>query len=213
MNSRITLLFLLLPFVAMFLLSPQCLAQEVTVPQGGCVALDKNKPPLFVSYERPDDRAWDGRTYVIGVLLRLTNNSNCVISLTAPPGYPREVPPTSGIKDGKMVRLPDVRIGSIKSGEKVELYYLTKYPGDESLYLDRDFHVRDTIYLNNGDYILFSVPMKNFKLHGRVLVPFHYDWDSAIAPFVVEGKRRKQAYEAVKHYLIFDHERLFPQIS
>jgi hypothetical protein len=144
-----------------------------------------------------------------GALLRLNNNSNCVISLTAPPGYPREVPPTFGIKDGKLVRLPDVRIGSIKSGEKVQLYYLTKYPGDEWLCLDGDFHVRDTIFLNNGDYILFSIPLKNFKRGCQVLVPFHYDWDT---DSVVGRTRMKQVFKTVKHHLTFDPERLPPDM-
>jgi hypothetical protein len=132
-----------------------------------------------------------------------------VISLTAPPGYPREVPPTFGFKDGKYVRLPDVRIGSIESGSKVTLYYFTKYPGDESLYLDADFHVRDTISLNIGYHIFFSVPLKNFKRGGHVVVPFNYDWDSGIAPsFIVNENGMKRGFLAVKHYLLFEADQL-----
>ena len=196
-----------MPVIAV--LSRPCLGQGVSVPQGGCVALNKNRPPLFLSYERQDDKAWDGRRYVFGALLRLNNNSNCVISLTAPPGYAREVPPTLGIKNGKLVRLPDVRIGSIKSGAKVELYYLTEYPGDETLHVDGDFHVRDTIFLNNGDYIFFSVPLKNFKRGGHVLVPFNYDWDT---DSFSKGSRMKLLYRTTQHYLVFDPEQLPPEI-
>jgi len=208
-NPRITLLFFLFLLPALSFPSRPCLGQEARVPQGGCVALNKNKPPLFLSYERQDDKAWDGRNYVTGILLRLNNNSNCDISLTAPPGYVREVPPTLGIKDGKLVRLSDVRIGSIKSGAKVELYYLTEYPGDKSLYVDGDFHVIDTIFLNNGDYIFFSVPLKNFKRGGQVLVPFNYDWDT---DSFLEGSRMKVLFRTTQHYLIFDPEQLPPEI-
>jgi hypothetical protein len=210
MNARLTLSKLLLPSITLVLFSHLCVAQERTVPQGGCVALDKKSPPLFVSYERRDDHARNGHNYVPGVLLRLNNNSNCVLSLTVPPGYAREVPPIFGFKNGKRVRLPDVRIGSIKSGTNVELYYLTKYPGDESLYLDADFHVRDTIYLNGGDFIFFSVPLKNFKRNGRVLVPFTYDWDSDKGTYVPDT--RGVLVGAVEHYLVFQPTRLPPEI-
>ena len=199
-------LWLFLPLLTMFSLPQLCVAQEAPVPQGGCIALDKKNPPLFISYERRDDKAWDGRNYVDGVLLRLNNNSNCVISLIAPPGYSGELPPTFGFKDGKRVRLPNVRIGSVKSGTTVELYYLTKYPSEASLVLNRDFHVRDTIYLNNGDFILFSVPLKNFKRGGRVLVPFNYDWDSGSAAYMVDT--RNYLIEAVEHHLVFDRDLL-----
>jgi hypothetical protein len=196
--------------LATSLLAQQTGAQPASAPQGGCAALDKKNPPLFLSYERADNHAWDGHDYVDGVLLRLNNNSNCVISLIAPPGYPREVPPTWGFKEGKRIRLPEVRIGSIKSGTNVELYYLTKYPGDESLYLDSDFHVRDTIYLNNGDFIVFSVPWKNFKRKGRVLVPFKYDWegDNTYVPDM-----RGMLVDTVEHYLVFDSSLIPPAVS
>jgi len=38
-------------------LSQQAVAQEAIVPQGGCVARDKKSPPLFISFERRDDKA------------------------------------------------------------------------------------------------------------------------------------------------------------
>jgi hypothetical protein len=199
MNARKTLIASLLPALAILLISYQCAAQEATIRPGGCVALDKKNPPLFISYERPDDKAWDGFDYVAGALLRLNNNSNCVISLTAPPGYPREVPPTWGFKDGKRVRLPEMRIGSIKSGTTVDLYYLTKYPNEASLVLVGDFHVIDELFLNNGDFIFFSVPLKTFKRDGQVRVPFIYEWESGTPGFSVL---------AVEHYLVFDRERL-----
>ena len=205
MNLRITIAYVL-PALLSFLLSQWTVGQESNVRQGGCVALDVTSPPLFISYERRDEQAWDGRNYVSGVLLRLNNNSNCVISLTTPPGYPRELPPTFGYKNGKRVRLPDARIGSIKSGTKVSLYYLTKYPVDASLVFTGDFHVRDSIYLNNGDYIFFSVPLKNFKRNGRVLVPFTYDWDNGKPALVLNTDGTFD--EAVEHYLTFGPERL-----
>ena len=203
-------LWLFIPLLAVFLLPQWCVAQEAPVPQGGCVALDKKNPPLFVSYERRDDKAWDGRNYVDGVLLKLNNNSNCVISFIAPPGYSGATPPTIGFKDGKLARLPDARIGSVKSGTTVGLYYLTKYPGEASLVLTGDFHVRETVYLNNGDYMLFSVPLKNFKRGGHVLVPFNYDWESGNDAYVVDTLGF--LVEAVEHYLVFDPERLPPSV-
>jgi hypothetical protein len=210
MNMRRTFLGMLLSLIGVLsFLPPRSFAQQSLVPQGGCVALDKNSPPLFISFESRDDKVWAGDKYEKGVLLRLNNNSTCVISLTAPPGVIRDIPPNFGIKNGKLVRLPDIRIGSVRNGEKVGLYYLMKYPGKASLVLEGDFHVRDTIYLKGGDHIFFSVPLKNFRRHGQLLVPFNYDWDSDNAAYIiVETNGSKQGYEVVEHYLTFVPERL-----
>jgi len=198
MNSRVVVIGLVL-LLANALLPQQSFAQKPSQSQSGCEAIDKTKPHLFISYEATDVQAWNGRKNVKGVLLRLNNNSGCVISLTVPRSYPKEIPPTMGLRDGRVQRLPDVRIGSIKSGTTVEIYYLTKYPSEASLVLTRDFHVIDAIYINNGDSILFSVPIENFKRKGRIVVPFSYDWEAANAALRMEP---------VEHYLIFRPDQL-----
>ena len=197
MNTRMVVIVVLM--LAHSLLQQQSLAQKPSQSLAGCEVLDKTKPHLFISYEATDVQAWNGRKNVKGVLLRLNNNSGCVISLTVPQSYPQEIPPTIGLKDGRMQRLPDVRIGSIKSGTTVRLYYLTKYPSEASLILTGDFHVVDAIYLNNGDSILFSVPVENFKRKGRIVVPFSYDWEAANAALRMDP---------VEHYLIFRPDQL-----
>jgi hypothetical protein len=48
---------------------PRSLTQQAFVPQGGCIALDKKNPPLFVSIESRDNKLWAGDKYEKGVLL------------------------------------------------------------------------------------------------------------------------------------------------
>ena len=199
-------------FIALLLLEapatmgPRSLVHQAAPSRVGCTALDKTRPALYISFESTTDKVWAGDRYEKGVLLRVSNNTDCEISLVVPPDVGREVPPTFGVRGGKLVRLPDVRIGSVKNGANLSLYYLTKYPGEETLFIGGDFHVyRDTVYLNGGDHIFFSVPLRNFKRRGQVLVPFNYEWESGDAAYV---KADGVWVEAVKHYLTFGFERL-----
>ena len=187
-------------------LSPKALAQEGSIPQGGCSALDKSKPPLFISFESLDEKSWDGNKYVKGALLRLNNNSNCTINFSAAVGEAQVTPIPFTITNGKMVRQPDVRTGSLTNGQRVSLYYLTKYP-DKKLWVIGGFggDVLETVYLNGNNYVFFGVPLKNFQDDGEILLPYNYDWDAQI---IIDKDGHKQRFATVEHYLRFVPEQL-----
>jgi hypothetical protein len=177
--------------------------------QEGCGRLDKTAPPLFISFESEAEKVWANSKYQRGILLRLNNNSNCVITLTISAGTvdPNEsvqLPSNVLIREGKLVRLPDAPIPSPSSGKTVGLYYFTAYQGKGSLVIDNDFHARDHISLYAGEHVFFTVPLKNLKSGGRILVPFNYTWDANT--YIVDT--RGYSVEAVEHYLTFDPERL-----
>ena len=205
MNIRVTFLITLFTLIGISFPSQKSVAQEGSVPQAGCSALDKGKPPLFISFESLDEKAWAGDKYEKGILLRMNNNSNCTISFSAGYGEAPKVPPNFVIRNGKMVRQPDVKIGSLTNGQRVSLYYLTKYPNKKLLVIGGfGGHMLETVYLNGGDYVFFSVPLKNFQKDGEILLPYNYDWDEGEAPQIITEKDgSKRRYETVEHYLRF----------
>jgi hypothetical protein len=186
-------------------------AQEAAPSRQGCPALNKSKPPLYISYERPAAEVWDGDKSVPGVLLRLENNSDCAISFRALPGQVRGADPSFTIKDGKYVRLPEARIGPLAHDQELDLMYLMRYPGDSSLVIEGDFHVAERVTLHGGHYVFFDVPLKYFKKGGQLFIEYNYDWDDESQIIIKEG-RTKVAYPTVEHYVRFDPERLPKEI-
>jgi hypothetical protein len=213
--SRRALLFsvALLGFtLSVLAFSPATFAQEDAVPQAGCSALDKSKPPLFISYENPADKAWAGDKYEKGVRLRLSNNSNCSIIVSA--AYDQT--PSFIFKDGKLSfrKLTDKRFDSLTNGQQVSLVYLIKYPEQKYLVMGGfGGDLLDSLWLNGGDYVFFSVPLKNFKKGGELLLQYNYAWeDGEVSQIVTEEDGYKQRYETVEHHLRFDPHRLPKEI-
>jgi hypothetical protein len=183
---------------------------EPTTAQDGCVAIDKSKPPLFISFAQMDDKALEGSKYVKGVLLRLNNNSNCVISFSAESGSGARASAWI-MRNGKMVPRASVPPGSLDFGQRVNLLYLTKYANKP--YLQQGGFggdVLDTVYLNGGDHIFFSVPLTNFKRGGEILLPYKYMWDEGERGQIIvkEGGNIRGRYETVEHYLRFVPDQL-----
>jgi hypothetical protein len=157
-------------FFTLFLSSPESkITAGQTTPPRECSAVDKGRPPLFISFERVDNKAWDGGKYVKGVLLRMRNNSGCAILLEAPPG---EASPWR-VRDGKLIRL---ETSEAKDGERLSLKYLMKYPGREVMVLGGfGGDVLESVRLRGGDSVLFSVPLRNFKQKGRAALPYTFE--------------------------------------
>src|SRR5689334_20990753 len=91
-------------FVAFFLVMAPCetmIAQKASIPQTGCSPLEKDRPLLFISFDKPDQKAWSGNGYVKGVLLRFRNNSDCAVVFEAAPDQAQ----TFRMKNGKSIRL------------------------------------------------------------------------------------------------------------
>jgi hypothetical protein len=180
------------------------------VAQNGCSAIDNSKPALFISFAQVDDKSWDGSKYVRGALLKLTNNSNCTITFSAEVDTAPKVPSSWILRNGKMVRRADVPFGSLNSGQRVSLYYLTKYPKKKYLVIGGfGGDVLETVYLNGGDHAFFGVPLTNFKRGGEILLPYTYSWDEGErGQIIAKENGYVRRYETVEHYLRFVGEQL-----
>jgi len=178
---------------------------ESSVAQDGCSAVDKSKPPLFISFAQLDEQSWDGSKYVKGALLKLTNNSKCTITFSAEMDTAPKVPSSWILRNGKMVRRADVPFGSLNSGQRVSLYYLTKYPNKKYLVIGGfGGDVLETVYLNGGDHAFFDVPLAKFKRGGEILLPYTYSWDEGErGQIIAKENGYVRRYETVEHYLRF----------
>jgi hypothetical protein len=180
----------------------------------GCDRLEKNSPPLFISFEREAEKVWANHKYQPGLVLRVNNNSNCVITLRMAAGSTEEqfvaLPSDLRIRDGKLVRLPEAPIPSRSSGKIVGLYYLTHYQGEDALVEDNDFHAINSIDLNSDEHVFFGVPLKSLKRGGRILVPFNYKWYRNGNECL--GDTPDCSARATEHYLNFDSKRLPKEI-
>ena len=202
-------LFSLFAVVVIPFQPPNNLAQENSTRQGGCSVLDRSKPPLFISFESPTGKAWAGGSNGKGVLLRLTNNTNCTVSITADYGTAPSNPSAVVIRGGKIVRPPDVRFGSVRNGQRVCLSYFTKYPKQQHPVIGCASHLVETAYLNGGDYVFFDVPLMNFRKGGEIFVPYNYEWDEGEASEIVTEKGgNKRRFQTVEHHLRFAPEQL-----
>src|SRR3954470_22859072 len=123
-NSNVMLLFH--PRMNLLLITLFFAVPLNTFAETGCAAIDKNNPPLFISFEQFDDKSWDGDKYVKGALLKLNNNSNCTIAFEVAYGESR----SSGmvLRNGKLVHRDEGSLISLGAGTRVSLVYITKYP-------------------------------------------------------------------------------------
>lgn len=175
----------------------------------GCRVLDKSKPPLFISFAEADGTAWDGEKYVKAFRLKINNNSSCALVFTAE--YGSSTPSVRiVIKNGKPVRPSDMELGALVNGQKANLLYYMKYADEKTMTWEGiDGHLLETVRLSGGDYIFMSVPVKNFKKDGELLVPFNYEWDQGRASSVNVGDTNELS-DVVQHYLRFRRELLPP---
>jgi hypothetical protein len=205
-TARIALLLSSVSAAAAPLAPPHGRCAVVTprfTPSQSCSTLDKDRPPLSVSFESTDDRAWAGDRYVEGVLLRLTNNTDCPVFLEAPPDELRYF----RVRDGRAVRL---EVGEVRDKQRISLKYLVKYP-------DRDHpviggfggDVLDFAKLDAGNHVLFSVPLSDFRAGGELRLPFRYEWEiAADARAVSEEGGPGRGVKAAEHYVTFAPEML-----
>lgn len=149
--------------------------QEKTGSIVDCSVLDKNKPAQFVSFEGFDEHAWDGKRYVKGLVLRLTNNSGCAMLLVTPP----RVAPRLIKKNGKYVWQDDWHTPELKNGSHVEVVYTVHFPllkRSETPVQSGDVIFKSKVL--SGESILFSVPKKFIKQRGEVELAFNNESNS-----------------------------------
>lgn len=145
---------------------------DVTVQ---CVALDTTRPRHFISYERIDHEAWDGKRHVKGAVLRLTNNSKCSMLLLTPPG----IAPRFIKKNGKYISQNDYDTPQLKNNSHVELTYKLHFP--QTNRVETPIPIGDVILkskLASGESVVFSVPVKFLKRRAEIELPFNYELDT-----------------------------------
>lgn len=169
-SSAVVPVFLIMLATTFF--DPSSCLQESAGSRVECPALDKSKPAQFISFEGFDRDAWDGKRYVKGLVLRLTNNSGCPILVVTPPG----VAPRLIKKKGKYVWQDDWHTPELKNGSHIEVVYRIHFPQlnrSETPVPSGDVILKSKVL--NGESVLFSVPKKFMKQGGEVELAFNYE--------------------------------------
>ena len=166
---------LILTFVAI-----KASGQESPQGQAGCAYLDKEKPSLFISYERElTEKSNKGRP-VGWVLLRLHNNSSCSIIVE-----------TGDMSGDETLFKKEVR--KMPNGE-VGTAYIPDPPEGARLSICYDIQSSKTAapkpanYLKYGDIaytytvppgrsVTFVVDPKYFKKRYIISIPYSYSWE------------------------------------
>lgn len=163
-------LFLIMLATTFF--DPGSRLQESAESRVECSALDKSKPAQFISFEGFDRNAWDGKRYVKGLVLRLTNNSSCAMLVVTPPG----VAPRLIKKKGKYVWQDDWHTPELKNGSHIEVVYTIHFlqsNRSETPVPSGDVILKSKVL--SGESVLFSVPKKFVKQGGEIELAFHYE--------------------------------------
>ena len=138
--------------------------QESNLPMPECSRKDKDKPPLFIVFERAESG---------NALLRLQNNTHCPILI-----------PTNQTTDiWKAVKQPNggfkiEQTNELKNGSLVPVvYYLINTRDSNKTVMVTEGCVVVTYRLWPQESILFTVPLKYFKKHVDIGVEFNYLWE------------------------------------
>jgi hypothetical protein len=140
-----------------------------SLAQSGCELLDKSKKAQVVSY--------DGYAEFAGIRLRLTNNTNCSVTVETDEKASR----VRFIKraDGRVAVESSSDLES-KDGAIVRLHYQVqntkKWQAPVNAYGWGDSVL--TYDVPGGQSIYFYVPSIKFKEHLDIVVPFKYAWES-----------------------------------
>jgi hypothetical protein len=139
---------------------------------GQCKRVDKNLPQFFITYEHVvnEDRAPEGREYRTQALLRLHNNTDCIII----------VPSNDEGPSPQLLRLLHreqtlKRTDALANGQKVSVVYSLNNErganGTISVSYGCMVYERS---LAGGESFLFSVPVLHFNKGADVAVQFRY---------------------------------------
>ena len=180
------------------ILSQAAIAQDGPPSQPGCSLIDKSRDPLFITYERVDDL--DSKREGMErdrVLVRLHNNSTCVVLITTTEveRFYRAVPSNpTGIERVKRIINSDLPDGAIVPAVKYYTQDSRRVRAPEPAWGgDMFFELR----LHGSNSLLFAIPMAYLKKDKIVVVPFDYAWEK-------EGERPKLLYSGdVEHHVYF----------
>jgi hypothetical protein len=176
-------------------------------PPAPCATQDYPAAPLSVSYEGRDDKAWAGDRYVEGVLLRLTNTSDCAVYLKVADGEARRFK----VEGGKLARM---EVGEARDGQRISLEYVIKHHDADDLF-SRGVggHVLEPARLDKGRSVLFSIPLDDFRTASEVRVPFKFDREVLTdAPAEGQGGGAVPG-KAEERYVSFEPWRLSASLS
>jgi hypothetical protein len=155
-------------------------AQEIPKGQGGCNYLDKEKPSIFISYERETTGQNPKGQNVRQVLLRLHNNSSCTIVIETDDIvgdetlFKKEV---SQMPNGDTLTkyIPDPPEGAL-----LPIFYDIQEAGNKAWRPANYWAGRDLVFtytVPSGRSVTFPVEAKYFKRRYLISVPFTYAWE------------------------------------
>jgi hypothetical protein len=179
------------PHLALFLFCLGLLSlftPEKAMAQAECARIDKNRAPLFISFERAESKH---------VFLRLHNNSGCPVLI-----------PTNQLglsikfvkqhNGGSIIR--QVEEIQLKDGSQVRVvYHLFNLRGYKDTVIVSDGCLVTLKRLMPQQTIVFSVPLEDFRKHADVGVEFSYPW---------EDDRGSAIGGEFGHYVFFRNEYL-----
>ena len=137
----------------------------------GCSAIDKSKPPQFISFERADERALQRRgASRRRVWLRLHNNTSCAI--VVPTGSTQLSRPLGGGLTFDLQQDAEVFVDyEIQDRRRSKAPQPSGYGGDEII-ISR---------LPPGRSVLFSIDSTHLKKGLDIVVSFRFEWEGDVS--------------------------------
>ena len=140
-----------------------------------CKRIEQNMPDFFITYEGAvtEPRAHEGKAYRAQALLRLRNNSDCIIILPSNDESPSPLL-LKLLHRGQTPRRTD----ALADGQKVALVYnLNNERGANGTISVSDGCLVYERSLAAGESVLFSVPLVHLKKGADVAVQFRYGFE------------------------------------
>ncbi len=157
-----------------------CLGQENSQNQVGCESLAKEKPSVFISYEREITEQNEKGQNVRKTLLRLHNNLSCEIAVETNDTmnnetlYKKEVSQQSnGDTITKYIQNPPKDF-------ELPIFYDIKKSKDKRWKPANYYEGRDLVFkysIPSGYSAVFQVEGKYFQKRLSISVPFEYSWE------------------------------------
>ena len=156
-------------------------AQQNSGNQIGCVYLDKEKPSIFISYERETTVKNEKGQNVRKILLRLHNNSSCEISIeTTDTSYDETLNRKEVSQQPNGITITRFIPNPPKNFE-LPIFYDIK-ESDDKRWKPANYwenrHLVFTYPISSGYSAAFPVDDKFFRKRLSISVPFEYSWEN-----------------------------------
>lgn len=173
--------FLRMLCVLLFVVAAQHIAaQEIPKDQNGCAYLEKEKPAIFISYEREAIGQKAKGQNIRQVLLRLHNNSSCVIVIETD-----DIMGNETLFKKEVSQLPNGNvltkyIPNPPEGALLPIFYDVQEARDKAWRPANYWEGRDLVFtytIPSGRSVIFPVEEKYFRRRFLISLLFSYAWE------------------------------------